>query len=598
MINSMEKVELNKEKINSILIYSIAILLCVIILVISFKLWKADLSVPFTYDGDGLSVGTYIKGIVDNNSMLMNKYIGTPSLLSAAETPMSDWLHIFIIRFLTIITHNYALTLNLYYLLTFPLVTVTALYVFLKFKINSVFSVVGSLIYTFLPYHIMRGENHLFLSAYYLVPISCMLILIVWSDNNLIFNFKNPSNNIFSFECIYKVISVLIVCLLIASSGVYYAFFTCFFLLLSGLFVSIRSKSIKKFWISIVLISMIVFGNILNVIPNLIYNHNHEKSTVSIKRSPVEAEIYGLKISQLLLPVTGHSIPFISSEKDKYDKQAPLINENGTATLGIIGSIGFLMSIAYLYSNKKDSLIESLGLLNLSAILLASIGGISTFVAFFITDMIRAYNRISVFIAFFSLFAFFYVLSNLYNKYMVKYKTRVLFLALSLFILFIGIFDEIPPRYIPNYDSIKNEYLADELFVKTIERTVKPGIKIFQLPYIPFPENPSPYKMGYYDLFRPYLHSNNLYWSYGSIQGKENDRWQKSVASEPIKMFLADIYAKGFRGVYLDSYGYKDTNESNKIVNEISASTNSEPLYSADKRFVFINLSKYTPISK
>ncbi len=47
----------------------------------------------------------------------------------------------------------------------------------------------------------------------------------------------------------------------------------------------------------------------------------------SAQRGPAESEIYGLKITQMLLPTTGHRIRHIAKFKSKYDSSAPLINK-------------------------------------------------------------------------------------------------------------------------------------------------------------------------------------------------------------------------------------------------------------------------------
>lgn len=592
MINQILK-KGNKEMMKSkLFIFTITIILSVIILILTLRLWEADLTIPFSYEGDGLSVASYFKGVIDNNSVIENKFIGTPSSLKSVETPMSDWFHIIMIRIITLIVNEPYVALNIFYLLTFPLTVITSLMVFFKFKANLFFSMIGSLLYAFIPYHFMRGENHLFLSAYYIVPIAIMLILEICDDKELFQKFDKKSNK-YKFDLInLKSLKIFILGILISSSGVYYSFFTCFFLVVSGIIVGFRKKNMIKWLSSIIIILIILFGTILNLIPHIIYSINNKEVVESVERSKVESEIYGLKISQLILPITGHRIEYIANKKDAYDSEAPLINENGTASLGIVGSIGFLISLIYVYIGKKDNLIKDIGLLNLSAILLASIGGFSTIFAFLVTDMIRSYNRISVFISFFSIFLIVYILGEIYNSCCKNIILKRMMLILGGFILILGIYDETSVRYVPNYYEIRTQFNADKKFIEEIEKNAPENTMIFQLPYIPFPEVASPYKMGYYDMLKPYLHSNKLYWSYGSIKGKENDLWQKEVSSKEPEEFIKNIYDKGFRGIFIDSYGYENEETFNKLVEDILNLTNTIPIYSENGRYIYIELDK------
>src|SRR5204862_367728 len=64
----------------------------------------------------------------------------------------------------------------LYYLLSFPLVTLTALLVLRRLGCAYAPALAVALLYAFLPYH-TRRIGHLFLSAYWLVPPAVLLVV-------------------------------------------------------------------------------------------------------------------------------------------------------------------------------------------------------------------------------------------------------------------------------------------------------------------------------------------------------------------------------------------------------------------------------------
>ena len=53
---------------------------------------------------------------------------------------------------------------------------------------------------------------------------------------------------------------------------------------------------------------------------------------------------------------------------------------------------------------------------------------------------------------------------------------------------------------------------------------------VYVLPYRPFPSEPPTLGTGDFDLYRPYLHTNDIRWSYGGMRGRDAD-WEQALAS-------------------------------------------------------------------
>jgi hypothetical protein len=126
------------------------------------------------------------------------------------------------------------------------------------------------------------------------------------------------------------------------------------------------------------------------------------------------------------------------------------------------------------------------------------------------------------------------------------------------------------------------------------------GSMVFQLPYVPFPENPPLNNMLDYDLFKGYLHSKNLRWSYGAMAGRNNN-WHQLISEEPLDNLLTKISLVGFNGIYIDRYGYSDYGK--QLEMELQQKLGIEPIVSEDKRLAFFNMqlfnqelrSRYSP---
>src|SRR5207245_1561696 len=110
--------------------YAIAVLLSLVFIAVNVKLWKADLRIPFQYTDDALVVDGLVKGIIDNGWYTENKYLGAPSAMEFYDYPMADNLHMLTIKLLGLIYPDHAVTFNCFFLLGFPLITVTTLFVF------------------------------------------------------------------------------------------------------------------------------------------------------------------------------------------------------------------------------------------------------------------------------------------------------------------------------------------------------------------------------------------------------------------------------------------------------------------------------------
>jgi phosphoglycerol transferase len=187
--------------------------------------------------------------------------------------------------------------------------------------------------------------------------------------------------------------------------------------------------------------------------------------------------------------------------------------------------------------------INQISALNLAAVLLGTIGGIGAIISYAGFPQIRGYNRISVFIAFFSILAVILLMDYIIHKYSHNaYKMSYRSLHYCCY-LFWHIRQTSPHLF--RYTNIKEEFLSDENFVSSIEENFPEDTMVFQLPYVAFPESPPVNRMTDYDLFRGYLHSENIHWSYGAMKGRDGDEWQRYVTDKPVDEMLRELSIEG-----------------------------------------------------
>jgi hypothetical protein len=592
---------LDNTRAKEVSFYIVSVILCLGFLVWVMQLWFATLTIPFAYSGDAIFEGESIKSLIDIGGFFQNPYIGMPTGFFSYDYPSNCFLDLFIMKLISFVFPNWAMTMNIFFLLTFPLTTIATLFVFRKLNISPIPAITGSLLFTFVPFHFLRGEWHLVLSSYFLLPLMVLVIFWIFEDDFLLSDFEKGSQNLTSSLMNAKSIICILICIGIALEFVYYPFFSCFFLLIAGLCTTISRKKWSPLLNAGLLIGIILLCIFMTSLPTILYHQDNGKNLEVAIRSPIESEIYGLKITQLLLPVSGHRIPILAHISDLYSQSAPLVNENSFATLGIIGSVGFCILILWIFYQlfTKDSIIrnetlkrvQQLSVLNLSAVLLATVGGFGTVFACLILPQIRCYNRISIFIAFFCITVIVLLLDLILQKYSASKTKKWLIIGFIIVVLLVGIYDQTTEHFVPDYKNTKTIFLSDQQFIQNIEETFPNDTLVFQLPYVPFPENPPVNQMGDYDHFRAYLNSENIHWSYGAMKGRDGDLWQREIASKPMNDMVENLSFAGFTGIYVDSYGYAD--KGSETISSLSSILQTTPIVSENKRLYFFDLTKY-----
>lgn len=509
---------------------------------------------PMMYqEGDSVTGMAAVKSMYENGWIYRNPYLGAPGIQENYDAMTMELFYSLIEQVMVKINGNWILTYNLLYLMGYFLVGLTAYYSLRRLDIRKFIAAPSAVIYAFLPYHQMRGTSHMYLGLYFMVPIS-ILFLYRLMNGELIFNKGNrgwvtPHNLL----CVAAL-------MIMSLTGVYYTFFTCFFLCVVILYSIMNRRKGDQIKQALISLGVIVGTIICSAIPNFIYWHNNGRSTALNTKGPEGAELYALKIIQLIIPRPGHRLTFFDKVNHFYQVVFPMVNEdNRTASLGIIMSIGFVILCLALFAGNRiseKSLVKIGSIFNISALLFGTVGGFAVIIAFF-SGALRCYNRFSVFIAMFSLIAVDEIIQTVWDKWFSRKKWMVVLLGVGmLFLMYCGIYDQTIPQDPGMYDQYAAQYERDEAFVKTIEGMEAQGAMIYQMPYMKYPENGSVNQMPDYAHMSAYLHSSSLRWSYGAAQGRDADDWQKSLNEMSLREQVAAIRSAGFAGIYIDWRAY------------------------------------------
>ncbi len=581
----------------------------------ALDIWSADLTAPFAYSNDATAVIAHFKTVLETGWYEYQPRLGAPLGQNYHDFPQADNLHMMVAWLLGHFTSNVAVVINVYYLLGFPLAALAAVWFLRRLGVSKVMTLVLSVLFALAPFHWEKGENHLFLAAYFPVPLA--LVVVFWTiRGEPLWRFRPGSlgRGLSRIRCGIgsRGVATLLILALIGTASSYYSVFILLMLATAGLIALIRTHSWRRFGGAVMAGAALAGVMFLNMLPDILYSIAHGNNVGALVRDDSETERYALKIAQLILPAPDHQLKAFRQLRQWYDTTYPFISER--PALGLVAALGFLGLLAFLLirvgsiagaagkearlTRRQSWLRQSIGylaLLNLVALLFSTMGGFETIVSFF-THALRSWNRMSILIAAFSLAAF-----GLAVDAFVRWvgrrcrfragRSRLLTAVVAATILVIGVWDQSTLRAIPAYASVAAQWNADQTWVNQLETALPDNAMVFQLAYQAYPEAASVNGVVYTDSLKPFLHSTTLRWSAGGMRGRAADDWNLLVAAEASPRMVADLAATGFEGIMIDRRTYVDAGASIEQSLNKALGKSAPDLISATTRYTYYSLA-------
>lgn len=543
------------------------------------RLWQATLSVPFSYTGDGVASSAYFKDVMQVGWYENQPNLGAPYGQHYHDFPFSDDLNPAMGKVLSLFTDDWAVAMNLYYLLGFLLCAATAVWFFRVCGLGAWFSVALSVLFALAPYHFLRGEGNLFLASYYCVPLAMAVVLRLGRGES-IWRIRAGRAVTWPLRPLTgRGAGTTVILLLVVYSGAYYGLFTAFLVLFAGVFALLRRWSWHRLLATVggEVTVLAAFG--LAMLPDILYRQVHGADPGAIVRLPQAAESLSLKFAALLLPSPGHPIPAFASFRAYYDRVYPIRAED--PVLGFVAAVGFLVLIGLTLTaltgrfelaaarsapTGRRNTVLTVAFLACAAFGGGTVGGLGTFVSFF-TDNIRGYNRISIFIALFALAGVGLAIEAGVDRLRAgsalraatagprpRSRSSVNFAGVAtpvfaVLVLAVGVADQCIAAAHPGYDVVKASFDSDQAYVDKLQSTVPAGSMIFVLPWQPFPESGVANGVPESDQLKLWLHSTTLRWSGGGMKGRPQVDWPGTVVKLPPAQMVKVLAAIGFTGI-------------------------------------------------
>ena len=325
-------------------------------------------------------------------------------------------------------------------------------------------------------------------------------------------------------------------------------------------------------------------------------------SEAAATRNIYDIERYALKVAALFFPVQGHRIKALADFTEYYSEVFNLTNENCTVILGIIMSIGLVLSLLGVFCKslyKTDhELVKCMGQINIVIILIACQGGLAAYIGIFVTTAIRCFNRMSIFIALASLTVICISLENAIVHWKIKrYMELAGISALTLF----GIWDQTSAEYATyslytadkisyewSYDEKEKDYYSLKNYFADIKQLVGEDAIIYMLPREPYygPDNKP------FAAIKSYVCSDGLRWSYSEWNAGYK-KYFKKVEETGVESLLNTISVLDMSGVFVDSQSYSTEEEFSDVCQEIEILTGEKPVIDESGELYFYDIVNY-----
>jgi phosphoglycerol transferase len=505
---------------------------------------RRDLRAPLDYCVDALVFLAQSKGTVENGWWWANHRQGAPSGMQALLFPSNtnvDQAFIWVIGHLV---GDPMLAVTLAWLAMLVVAGWAASYCFRLLGASRLAAFVAGILYALSPYALYRNVQHFNLVTY-LVPFPATLAVLLASGR------LPPLRR-------WRMAPLTVGCLLVGFNYAYYSFFACFFIVVALVVGYARHQDRAQLRTGSAMLVGLVLCTGLNLLPSILVTRAEGRPVILQRKQPAEAELYGLKIRQLISPVFDHQFkPFRIWTQREASAAFPVESENAGSKLGLVASLGFLALLAILLvgPSRGDGAIplSSAAGLTVAGVLLATVGGFGSLFNLFVAPDIRAYNRICPFLAVFALLAVAAGLDALARR---RPRLGVTVAGIA---LLVGVWDQAQALRSLRTSAAQNaaEYHALGEFVARLEQVLPPGAMVLQLPFTTYLSDPGRNRMRPYDHLKPYLASRTLRWSYPAISNAQYDAQEvEATLDMPRLTWLAA--SQGFRAILIDTFGYAD----------------------------------------
>ncbi len=527
-----------------------------------FQVWQRPFGIPINYGhGDEMTDLAILRTFKEGHWWFTIPRLSAPFGLDFRDFPVGgENLQLFVLFLFTRVL-SIGATYNLYLLLSYPLVAVAAYAALRQFPIQRGAAAVSAFLFAFLPYHQWRAQGHLLRTTYITPAIGVVAIMwfVTWRAS-----LRKPSADATSAGAWRRdrLIVLSVAAVVIGSIDEQQATFTILLVLLVGLAVVLARRDFMPLLLACAFSAIIGAALLANNAGYLSSRFENGPNREAAARVISDQDRYGLRTAYLLLPITGHRIPALANLKSDAVAEIPPGEDSQAlgfvfASMFLLGGLAALAAGLGVVRDRSGFLrqVARYGALQWTAVALGSAGGLSLIFTFRGFEVLRTWNRISVWIGFLSAVILGFGLTALARRLDRRRTTPVVMATVLGLVAVLGWLDSTPAAQ-PISDTAV--WKSDAAFYHQVEAMMGKGAAIYQLPFSVFPESPPQASMPQFAQLGGMIVGGTLRFSSGAMRGRPSGEWSETLSVLPPEAGVGIAASSGFDGVVVDRRGYAD----------------------------------------
>ncbi len=407
---------------------------------------------------------------------------------------------------------------------------------------RALFAAGGALLFGFSFYLCHRGLSHYSFALVYIVPAQLVSAWLIGSGRLIL---ARPR---WRFFCLATAVATGV-------GNPYFGFGYCQLLTLALVYQAATTRRRRNVTLGLACLAIFAATLILTNYSALLALLGGNAGL--LQRNYVSTEIYGFRPIELLIPPAFHRWPVAAGIGARYAAATSLKGELFFPYLGLGGICGLLAigtTTAFRLVRGRAGLRPAHAATFLWFTAFFMVGGLNSLLAFGGVDLFRAGNRYTIYLLALALLA----LTSWASRRGRRLTSWTAFGLVAPAVL-IGLWDQLPrPRPPADSAALGHKVAADQQLARCLDTALPPGAAVFQLPVVPFLEQPPVNGMSDYELFRPFLFSDRTRFAYGLLAGDRAWRWQKWIAAQSAGPMCAALEKAGYAALYLHKAAYPD----------------------------------------
>ncbi len=494
---------------------------------------------PIRFKGDSVFHYTLAKAVLDDGWTWHAHRLGAPSGCDFLSFGLNLPLESAFLWLFSFTTDDCVALLNRVWILLCGLSAAGGYAAFRLVGLSRTASFVCGCLFATIPYVYYRSVGHFNLHVAF-VPIPTAAAVLVLSDG-----LRGLTRRAWY--------GVLGSCFLVGLGFVYYSFFT-FVLLVAAIgiaWLTDHRGSIRRGAACVIVIGC---GTVINLAPVAIDWAWHGKPSELNDRLPEHADMFALRIRDMITPSSVTPIPGLRSLGEAVERVPWPSGEGTFSKLGTVGAIGFVICLGVLAGIRPPGdprnapVVRAAATCALVLVVIGVTGGFGSLFNVFVMPTIRCYNRVLPLLAILSLLP----VGCLLDACMTSCGRGIVAAAIPATVLGFGLIEQNTAHKIRHEAASHRETRADlEVFITLIERDAREHAAVYMIPATAFPNDAPDVTMKPYDHAKAFLFSRHLRWSW-PIFGPGQRALVESLGPVSGSEFIGRLRDAGFDYVWVD----------------------------------------------